>query len=413
MPISQRTQCRRTRSMLITLTTVDAHYRRITSSTIRPLRHSWEQAEALEAQFAPASWSAPVVHSECTLHQLSPYIGKLKSSIAADLIHAFSRPNDLVVDPFCGAGTIALEAKLAGRRVFASDVSSYAYALTHAKLRAPQNLAIATQEFDDLLGESEQRKAADLRSVPTWVRGYFNPRTLKEVLSFAAACKQRSHTMGLSCLLGILHHQRPGFLSYPSSHLVPYLRTNKYPPDKYPELYDYRSLRPRILRKLARAYKRVHGVPKIQAEVIVSSIENLEMPVCVDAVITSPPYMNALDYGRDNRLRLWFIEPEAAAAIDTSTPKTIPEFVRVMTTLAAKVNSSLRQGGYCILVVGDKVSRDTIGHTARAAIDVFTSDRHSFELVNTVADVIPDVRRARRDCRGVKGESIIVLRKMR
>jgi DNA modification methylase len=27
----------------------------------------------------------------------------------------------------------------------------------------------------------------------------------------------------------------------------------------------------------------------------------------IDAVISSPPYMNALDYGRDNRLRLWFL----------------------------------------------------------------------------------------------------------
>jgi hypothetical protein len=30
---------------------------------------------------APARWSEPCVHTECSLHQLSPYIGKLKSSM--------------------------------------------------------------------------------------------------------------------------------------------------------------------------------------------------------------------------------------------------------------------------------------------------------------------------------------------
>jgi len=35
---------------------------------------------------APEYWHRSCAHSECTLHQLSPYIGKLKSSIARDLI---------------------------------------------------------------------------------------------------------------------------------------------------------------------------------------------------------------------------------------------------------------------------------------------------------------------------------------
>jgi SAM-dependent methyltransferase len=378
-------------------------------------RHQWAsgRVEALSSPLAPDSWSAPVVHSECSLHQLSPYIGKLKSSIAADLVRVYSGPGGLVADPFCGAGTIALEARLAGRRVFASDVSSYAYTLTDAKLRAPRNLDAAIREFEELLAESEQSPTPDLRSVPEWVKAYFNPRTLKEAIAFATICKRRGHTLGLSCLLGILHHQRPGFLSYPSSHLVPYLRTNRFPMGQFPELYEYRDLRSRILRKLSRVYKRFQDVTAKETIVTASSIENVELPCPVDAVITSPPYMNALDYGRDNRLRLWFIEPTAAAAVDLSTPKTVTEFVRIMTVLAAKVKTSLRPGGYCILVVGDRVSRDTVGHTAKAAMEVFTSDRGAFKLMDTIKDSIPDVRRARRDCRGVKGESVMVFRKVR
>jgi hypothetical protein len=280
-------------------------------------------------------------------------------------------------------------------------------------LTAPRNPDVALREFELLLAEAKDSPAPDLRTVPAWVRAYFNPRTLKEAIAFAAVCRRRRHSLGLSCLLGILHHQRPGFLSYPSSHLVPYLRTHKFPVLDHPQLYEYRDLRSRLLRKLARAYKRFNNVPDTAARVTTASIESVRLPPDVDTVITSPPYMNALDYGRDNRLRLWFIDPTAAATIDRFTPGTIADFAGVMAVLATKVRASLRPGGFCVLVVGDKVSSDTVGHTAKTAIDVFNSNRKTFEILTTIADVIPDVRRARRDCRGVKRESVIVLRKLK
>ena len=59
-------------------------------------------------------------------------------------------------------------------------------------------------------------------------------------------------------LMGILHHQRPGFLSYPSSHTVPYLRSKAFPPNEFPKLYEYRSLADRLERVLlSRAFRRV------------------------------------------------------------------------------------------------------------------------------------------------------------
>ena len=40
----------------------------------------------LRAQPAPARWKDACANAECSLHQLSPYIGKVKSSIAAELV---------------------------------------------------------------------------------------------------------------------------------------------------------------------------------------------------------------------------------------------------------------------------------------------------------------------------------------
>jgi hypothetical protein len=50
----------------------------------------------INVTLAPARWRQPCAQTECSLHQLSPYIGKIKSSIAGELVERFSIPGDLV-----------------------------------------------------------------------------------------------------------------------------------------------------------------------------------------------------------------------------------------------------------------------------------------------------------------------------
>ena len=58
----------------------------------------------------------------------------MKTSMARSLIKTWTRQGDLVVDPFCGCGSVALEAAANGRRVVAGDWNSYGALLTRAKL---------------------------------------------------------------------------------------------------------------------------------------------------------------------------------------------------------------------------------------------------------------------------------------
>jgi len=107
------------------------------------------------------------------MHQLSPYIGKIKSAIATHLILKYSKPGDLIVDPFSGSGTIPFEAILLNRKVFACDASPYASVLTKAKLFAPLTLTEAYEQAEKLFKEIEKTHDPDLRKVPLWVRKFF------------------------------------------------------------------------------------------------------------------------------------------------------------------------------------------------------------------------------------------------
>ena len=366
--------------------------------------------EVIEASSPPPlRWADSCTHQECSLHQLSPYIGKLKSVIAQDLILKYSKPGQLVADMFCGSGTVSLEAARLGRRVFASDMSQYAVTLTKGKLHAPTRIEPALADLDHLLKRVESLPMPDLRSVPRWVRAFFHPRTLKETLRLSEFLRNERHYFLLVSLLGILHHQRPGFLSFPSSHLVPYLRSNKFPRAAYPDLYEYRPVAARLKAKVERALKRpprnsflglVDGIRK-------SSVESVNLPDAIDCVITSPPYMNALDYGRDNRLRLWFLGEPHMESLD----RALSGFTNAIDALAKQLQQKMRRGGYCVFVIGEQLIRKRDRFPSEELMRIFATQAPTFRLCQVMSDVIPDVRRSRRRLAGVKREHILVFRK--
>jgi hypothetical protein len=343
---------------------------------------------------------------------LSPYIGKLKSSIAGDLVDKFSKAGDLVIDPFAGAGTILLEANIRRRKVFGSDISPYARILSKAKLSPPSSLMVALALAEEAFIEASRLPLPDLRKVPLWVRKFYHPATLREILNFATVCRNPKYDFLMACLLGILHHQRPGFLSYPSSHLVPYLRDRKYPRSQFPEMYTYRELKSRLLAKIKRSYKRFVSstmIDPVGFEQV--DVKKLAIPNRFGALITSPPYMNALDYGRDNRLRLWFVDPNFASKAINDITQRQEAFVDAITSLAKKVEKGLRKNGYCVFVVGEEFKRSFVAHPSETVINIIRVQAPSLRFKSLISDEIPDVRRTRRNCKAVKTEHILVFQR--
>lgn len=64
-----------------------------------------------------------------------------------------------------------------------------------------------------------------------------------------------------------------------------------------------------MLNKIERMYARVPKIdPTLPRMVLKEDTRKLSLSdESIDAIISSPPYFDALDYGRDNRLRLWFL----------------------------------------------------------------------------------------------------------
>ncbi len=331
--------------------------------------------------------------------------------MAAPLVAQYTKPGDVVCDPFSGCGTFAFEAWRAGRHVVANDLSPYANLLTRAKLFPYRTINEARQDFEAMACLVRLRRVTpDLRGVPRWVREFFHVNTLKEILTWTEVLTIGRRWFLLACLMGILHHQRPGFLSFPSSHTVPYLRVKKFPRRRFPKLYEYRSVADRLEAKINRAFRRVPDLDfELTRRCFSKSAEKLLLTEPVDAIVTSPPYMRQLDYGRDNRLRLWFLGCKDWRSLDRAVSPREQGFLALIGRCFTRWRSALKRDGYCVLVIGDACSRDDRSNLPENVARIATEE-HRFSLVSARTDRIPNERRVRRGIIGSTSETILVLR---
>jgi len=359
-------------------------------------------------------WEGCFNARESSIHQLAPYVGKLKSGMARVLIEQFSDEGDLVLDPFCGSGVVPYEALLLGRHAIGNDLNPYACVLTKGKLSAPADKRQALSRAEEALSEAACA-AVPVENVPEWVKAFFHPKTLEEIVALVRVLRRRDDYFTLSCLLGILHHVRPGFLSYPASHLVPYLRIKKYPPETFPEMYRYRAVAPRLLAKISRAYRRFEA-PSTSLRKVVLREDAASLSLksgSVDAIISSPPYYGALDYGRDNRLRLWFLGVPDYKKIEASLTSNEKAYLPQMNRAVGEMLRVLRPGKCAALVLGDYNRNGQRRDSASALIEIVRDSYPSAASAERLlVDEVPDDRRTRRRTRTTQHETILLIRRV-
>src|SRR5215210_6303378 len=131
-----------------------------------------------------------------SLHPMCSYLASFPAALTHAFVERYSRPGDVVFDPFSGRGTAPLEAVVEGRIGVGNDLNPFAHLLTAAKVEPP-TLADARTRATALRlawnGASPRwRELADAiqaapasggpTPVPDEVALAFHPRTFAQVL---------------------------------------------------------------------------------------------------------------------------------------------------------------------------------------------------------------------------------------
>lgn len=349
--------------------------------------------------------------SKIGLHLISPYVGKIRPALGRFLVDRYCKKDGWLWDPFCGSGTIPLEGWINKQKIIATDLNYYAYVLTLAKLFPPMNKEAALIKLEQINNYViSTLENTDENKQPQWVKDFFHPSTLKEIVSWCNFLHQKKEWFFLACLMGILHHQRPGFLSYPSSHGVPYLRDKKFPRDTFSKMYEYKNVYERLKAKVERTLKKFPDIDFTIERYAYqqSSISKLEKINHVNTIITSPPYMKALTYARDNRLRLWFLGIENWRSLEKIVSPGKTDFIMLMESSFKNWSRYQKKGDNCIIIVGDMLLNKNESMTDCL---VNIGKVNKYKLIEILKDPIPKEKKLLKTKTGVKSENICIFQR--
>lgn len=245
-------------------------------------------------------------------HSLCSYHGKLKPAIAHFLIEQFTEPEDIIVDPLSGVGTIPLEACLQNRVGIGNDLSELAFCVTKAKIeKAEKNDCLNVLDKLQLYIENKINSKSIMYQIHKYenfgfngkLSDYFHEDTFKEILCareyFVKNIKNLSspEAMVFSCLLHVLHGNRPYALSRNSHPLTPYAPTGTF---------IYKNVIEHIKDKLLASYKKGKFDNYCFGNAIYGDYQNLTTyNLSADFIICSPPFADSIKFYMQNWMRLW------------------------------------------------------------------------------------------------------------
>ncbi|MGH7283241.1 MAG: DNA methyltransferase [Polyangiaceae bacterium] len=281
-------------------------------------------------------------------------------TIPHTFIRWLTKPGDVVYDPFCGRGTTPLEACLLKRRWFGSDANPLALLLSAAKVDPPSQRQL--QERLRVLRRTVRRRHID--KVPEHIQMLFTERTLGELLSFKAQVDLTRPTdrFLMATLLGILHANAdkngiargltvamPNTFSMAPGYVDSYIRAHGL---IAPDVGVLDALERRIDGFCDISRPEIRG--RIWRRDASSSLSGAVACEPAKLVFTSPPYLQAILYGKFNWIRLWMLD-RTPKEVDNKlfTSRSLSKYVDFMKKVLRGARESMRDDGYACFVIGD------------------------------------------------------------
>ena len=266
-------------------------------------------------------WTA-LQRQASSIHEIS-YRACYKPQLPAYFIDRLTEPGDIVYDPFSGRGTTAVEAALHGRSVIANDVNPLSSILTQPRLELP-DLDDIEARLESLRLKGKQKKDIDLTM-------FYHRDTERELLALRNYLIKRraDYTEDATdrwirmVATNRLTGHSPGFFSVytlpPNQATTPenQVRIN----ERLKQKPEYRDIRDLILRKSRQLQGKLtpqqrdnlHAAAETATFMEDSAASTLGIPTeCVKLTVTSPPFLDVVQYAKDNWLRCWFNAHDAA-----------------------------------------------------------------------------------------------------
>jgi len=251
-----------------------------------------------------------------SIHEIS-YRACFKPQLPRFFIKLLTTRNDIIYDPFSGRGTTVIEAGLLGRKIISNDINPLSEILTLPRFFIP-NLNEIESRLNQIVFNKSLKSDIDLSM-------FYHPETEAEIVSLKNYLSKRKDDETEDLLdmwirmvaTNRLTGHSAGFFSVytlPPNQAVSQARQTKINEERN-QKPTYRNTKEIILKKsesLLRnlTEKQKDNLQKSGNSALFLQKDARETPEIasesVQLMVTSPPFLNVVQYSKDNWLRCWF-----------------------------------------------------------------------------------------------------------
>jgi hypothetical protein len=298
-----------------------------------------------------------------SIHEIS-YRACFKPQLPRFFIQLLTRRGDAVYDPFSGRGTTVIEAGILGRNVIANDANPLSRIMTEPRF-FPVDPELVGKRLDAIPLEGG-RPEIDLSM-------FYHPDTEQEIAGLREYLLGRKagsrddmidRWIAMVATNRLTGHSKGFFSVYtlpPNQAVSPQSqqRINR----KRDQTPEYRDTRAIILRKTKSLLRTLSGEERKNlvrtgknARLLTDMAETTReiSDGSVQLTVTSPPFLDIVQYREDNWLRCWFngLDEEAIGRRITMA-RTVDEWTGVMGRVFHELFRITRPGGYVAFEVGE------------------------------------------------------------
>ena len=293
-----------------------------------------------------------------SLHEVS-YRACFKPQLPRFFIERFTEPGDWVFDPYMGRGTTLLEAAFLGRTPMGCDINPLSQALLAPRLQPP-----SISEVEQRLAEIKWEQTENL---PEELLVFYHSTTLQHLCSLRSYLQRGQldvvdRWIQMVALTRLAGHS-PGFFSVytlPPNQAVSLEsqrrineKRNQVPPPRDVAQIIMRKSRSLLADLTADQQQTLHQQAAGARLFTASSEQALAIPSQkVALVVTSPPFLDVVDYTLDNWLRCWFLGLNPGQVAPTVTRRE-SEWQNHITNVLCNCYRMLKPQGVVAFEVGE------------------------------------------------------------
>lgn len=297
-----------------------------------------------------------------SLHEVS-YRACFKPQLPRFFIERLTQPGEMVYDPFMGRGTTPIESALLGRVPAGCDVNPLSVVLTRPRLHPP-----TVEQVRARLAQLPLDRPGD---EPKDLLVFYHPEVLRGVSSLRRHFIEREAAGALDPVedwirmvaLNRLTGHSSGFFSVytlPPNQAVS-VQSQRKINERRKQTPPPRDLRAIILKKTRQLLGDVDAAVREQLAGV-APLARLQTGTsdrvpdlasgAVSLVVTSPPFLDVVQYDADNWLRCWFLGLDAKSVRITMARK-LEDWQAAMTAVFHELARMLRAGGHVAFEVGE------------------------------------------------------------